>query len=179
MHSRQLTVVMATLALVLAVGCSSQRANTRAEKENVEKALDQAGLKDVKVDLDRDKGVITLNGRVRSQELKQKAAEVAKNASGGEVIANQLSVEPVDNEGAARKIESNVDEAIEKNFKAALIANKLDNQRIRFTSKNGVLTLNGTVNTMEDRQVAEKLAASIPNVEQVVNKLDVKGKRRG
>ena len=58
---------------------------------------------------------------------------------------------------------------------AALTENRLDNQHIRFESKNGVVTLKGDVDNMQQRQQAEKLAANIPNVQQVVNELDVKG----
>lgn len=38
-------------------------------------------------------------------------------------------------ESAAKKIDSNVDDAIEKDFKAVIIANRLDNQHIRFGAK--------------------------------------------
>lgn len=163
--------------LSLAMACSSNRDNqARNDKQMVEKSLEQAGLNDVRVDWDKDKRVITLNGRVRSPELKAKAGEVAQQVARGEVVSNQLSVEPVDQESQAKSIERNVDDAIEKNYKAALVANRLDNQRIRFHAKNGVLTLDGKVKTPEQRSEAEKLAASVPNVEQVVNKLDVERK---
>jgi hyperosmotically inducible periplasmic protein len=168
------------MTLGLAVACTSNRNNTarndnaaRNDKENVAKSLDQAGYSGINVDWDKDKRVITLNGRVRSPELKAKAGEVAQQAAPGDVISNQLSVEPVDQEASAKKIEKNVDDAIEKNYKAVLVANHLDNQRIRFKAKNGVLTLEGKVKTPEQRQEAQKLAASVPNVQEVVNKLDV------
>ena len=78
-------------------------------------------------------------------------------------------------EGDARKIDSNMDSAIEKDFKAVVIANRLENQHIRYDAKNGVLTLKGKVDNMAVREKAEKLGASVPNVQQVVNELDVKG----
>jgi osmotically-inducible protein OsmY len=78
-------------------------------------------------------------------------------------------------EGDARKIDANVDSAIEKDFKAVIIANRLEGQHIRYTAKNGVLTLKGKVDNLGVREKAEKLAASVPNVQQVVNELDVKG----
>jgi osmotically-inducible protein OsmY len=81
-------------------------------------------------------------------------------------------------EGDAKKIDSNVDSAIEKDFKAVIIANRLEKQHIRFDAKNGVLTLKGDVDTAGQRQQVEKLAASVPNVQQVVNELDVKGAKR-
>lgn len=164
-------VVLAFMAVVI-TGCSKQEAPPL--KETVSKALQQAGFNDVKVDEDRDKGVITLNGRVRSPELKAHAEEVAKAAAPGKVVANQLSIEPVDQESAAKKIESNVDDAIGKSYKATLIANHLDDAGIHYDVKNGVLTLTGTVKNADVRAQAEKLGASVPNVAQVVNKLDVK-----
>ena len=172
-------------AIVLALGllaglsaCSKQRANTPSVKENVERALDQAGLKDVKVKEDRDKGVVTLQGAVPSAELKAQAEEVAKPAAGGLVVANEISIEPAGMVGSARKIESNLDTGIQKDYRAAIIANHLDTQHIDFDAKNGVLTLKGSVSTVQQREAAEQIGAKTPNVTQVVNELQVKGRKR-
>lgn len=174
---RKVLFVLVAGMLALALACSSNRnPQQRSDKQAVEKSLEQAGFNDIRVDWDKDKRVISLNGRVRSPELKEKAGQVAQQAAAGEVVSNQLSVEPVDNESAAKSIEKNVDDAIEKNYKAALVANHLDNQRIRFHAKNGVLTLDGKVKTTDQRADAEKLATTVPNVQQVVNKLDVERK---
>lgn len=169
MHANKVVIVLC--CLVALASCSSNRTDI---KQNVEKSLTQAGYEhDVNVKVDHDKRVVTLTGRVRSEELKAKAGEVAQAAAPGHVVSNELSVEPVDQEHAARQIEGNVDEGIEKNYKAVLIANRLDDQRIRFHAKNGVLTLEGKVKNSDIRAEAEKLAASVPNVQQVVNKLQV------
>ncbi len=93
-------------------------------------------------------------------------------------MANEILVQPEGMEGDAKKIQSNLDDAIEKDYKAAVIANHLDKQHIRFDAKNGVLTLKGDVDTMQQREAAEQLAAKTPNVTQVVNELEVKGKKR-
>src|SRR5512146_283909 len=50
------------ILLSLAAGCSQQRANTPAAKDQVEKALKLSGMDKINVDEDRDKGVITLKG---------------------------------------------------------------------------------------------------------------------
>ncbi len=169
------------LGLVLLAGlsaCSKQRANTPSVKENVERALDQAGLKDVKVSEDRNKGVVTLQGAVQSADQKAQAEEVAKPAAGGLIVANEISIEPAGMAGRARKIESNLDTGIEKDYRAAVIANHLDSQHITFDAKNGVLTLKGTVSTVQQREAAEQIGAKTPNVSQVVNELQVKGRKR-
>ncbi len=173
MHVRRAAVILCCLLLVGLAACSGNRNRTHI-KNNVEKALTQAGFEhDVTVAFDQAKGVVALTGRVRSDELKTKAGQVAQDAAPGSVVSNQLSIEPVDQEQKARQIESNVDDAIEKNYKAVLIANHLDNQRIHYTAKNGVLTLEGKVKTTDDRAEAEKLGATVPNVTQVVNKLNI------
>jgi osmotically-inducible protein OsmY len=110
---------------------------------------------------------------VHSTDAKQRAEDVAKSAAAGRVVANEVSVRPVNQEGEARQIASNVDSGIESNYKAALIANGLDKQHIRFDSKNAVLTLKGRVKNAELKQQAQQVAQSVPNVQQVINELQV------
>lgn len=162
------------LATAVMIGCSQNRANTPSAKENVEKSLDQANLKDVKVDEDRDKGVLTLKGEVKSEEDKSQAEQIAKSNAGTEIVANEIAVRPEGAEHEASKIEGNVDDGIKDNLKAAFTANHLDDQHIRSDVKEGVITLKGDVDTMAMRAQAEKVAASVPNVSQVVNELKVK-----
>ena len=111
--------------------------------------------------------------KTRSDELKSRASEVAQSAAPGVVVSNELSIEPVGAESAAKKIEGNVDDAIEKDFKAALISNHLDEAGVRYHAKNGVLELDGKVKDQATRMDVQKLAATVPNVQQVVNKLNV------
>jgi len=168
-----ITVCLALLLTVCAVGCN-RRGNV-SMKANVENALDQGGYKDVKVNEDRDKRVMTLGGKVRSPEDKARAEELAKGAASGWIIANEISIEPQGVERQARAIESNLDGSIDKDYKAVLIAHRMDH--IRYDVKNGVITLKGNVDTPQQRSEAEQLAAKTPNVSQVVNELQVKDRR--
>jgi osmotically-inducible protein OsmY len=170
--------IVAAVMLAFAIGCSSNKASTPDIKDRVAKALGDAGFKDLNVTSDNDKQLVTIKGDVKTQEEKERAEDVAKGAAGAWVVANEIGVRPEGVESAARKIDSNVDSAIEKDFKAVLIANRLDDQHIRYDAKNGVLTLKGDVDTSAQREAAEKLAATVPNVQQVVNELDVKGAKR-
>lgn len=178
MRVKNMMATLAALLLCVAIGCSSNKANTPDVKGQVSKALANAGYKDVKVDTNNDKQLVTLTGDVKTQEDKEKAEEVAKSAAAGFVVSNEIGVRPEGVEREAKKIDSNVDDAIEKDFKAVIIAHRLEKQRIRFDAKNGVLTLKGDVDTPALREQTEKLAASVPNVQQVVNELDVKGAKR-
>jgi len=164
----------AIAALLLCVACSSNSGDNVSYKDSVNKALEQAELTDVSVAEDRDKNTITLGGAVHSDDAKAKAADVSKGAAGNRIVVNEVSVQPVGAESDAKSIASNVDDGIEKNYKAALISNGLDKQHIDFGAKNGVLTLKGSVKTVTQRNEAQKVASSVPNVQQVLNQIDVK-----
>ena len=81
--------------------------------------------------------------------------------------------QPVGVESEAKDIASDLDGAIEKNYKAALTAKGLDKEHIRFDAKNGVLTLKGKVKTRTEKAQAGELAQATPNVRQVLNPIDV------
>ena len=170
-----LGALMVTIALALGVACSSQpRTNNATYIDGVKQALEQADLQGVNVSEDQDKNTITLTGTLHSDDAKLKAGEVAQSVAAGRVIANEISVQPVGAESEARDIASNRDDAIEKNYKAALISKGLNKQHIHFDAKNGVLTLKGTVRTAPERGEAQQLAQAVPNVAQVVNQLEIK-----
>jgi osmotically-inducible protein OsmY len=89
-------------------------------------------------------------------------------------VANEIRVQPVGLESQAKEINFNLDDAIEKNFKAALIAQGLDKESVDYKAKNGLLTLIGEVKTPQQRQQAEQIASTVPNVSQVLNQIEVK-----
>src|SRR5580704_13265924 len=168
-------IVLCLAVTFLALGIvACSRTNNVAYKDAVQNALEQADLKDVTVSEDKDKNTITLGGKLHSDDAKAKAAEVARSAAGTRIIANEISVQPVGSESEARDVASNLDDAIEKNYKAALISSGLEKQHVDFKAKNGVLTLTGRVRNANERQLAEKLAAGIPHVQQVLNQIEVR-----
>jgi len=177
----RITHFLALFALVAAlftIACSQQKANTPDVTDQIKDSLKANNLGDVKVSEDKDKGVVTLSGDVKSDEQKAQAEDIARKSAGGLIVANEIGVRPEGAEGDAKKVDKNLDKGIEDNFKAALTENGMDNQHIRFDSKNGVLTLKGDVDSPAQRQSAEKMAAKIPNVTQVVNELEVKGAKK-
>ena len=169
---KRITMFFLLAPLFLTLACS--RRDDVSYKDDVKRALEQADLKDVTVSEDQDKNTITLGGKVHSSDAKAKAADVAKTTASTRIIANEISVQPVGSESQAKDVASNLDDGIEKDYKAALISSGLDKQHVSFKAKNRVLTLTGNVHTANERQHAEKLAAGIPNVQQVLNQIDVR-----
>jgi hyperosmotically inducible protein len=175
---KTLTNAAALLAMIAAgilAGCSPTTKSPDVS-DNIRKALDQAGLKKVSVDQDRDKGVVTLGGQVAGDSDKAQAESIAKTLAGGQVVSDQIAVVPVGSESDAIAVNSDLDKGIEQNLDAALIQTKLHDS-VKYTVKNHVVTLTGEVASQSQRREAEKVAASVPNVQQVVNELQVKNQK--
>jgi hyperosmotically inducible protein len=137
--------------------------------------MTQNGLGVVKVSQDRDKGVLTLKGDVESEDQKAQAENIARQAAPGYTIANELGVTPPGTGSQAKEVNSKLDSAIEGNYKAALKEHKdLEDQSISVDAKNGTLVLKGSVKTKAQQQEAVKLAKAVPNVQEVVNEIEVK-----
>jgi osmotically-inducible protein OsmY len=113
---------------------------------------------------------------VASDGDKAEAETLANSLAGGEVVADQIAVLPVGAERDARTMDSDLDKGIEQNLDAALIQNKL-RDGVNYAVKSRVVTLNGEVNSQSKRREVASVAASVPNVEQVVNELQVKNQK--
>jgi len=158
------------------VGCSTTAAKSPDVSENIRKSLDQAGFKNVSVSEDRDKGIVTLGGQVASANAKSDAETLAKSLAGVQVVADQIAVIPVGGEKDAKAVNADLDEGIEQNLDAALIQNKM-HDNVKYAVKSGVVTLSGEVNSEDKRTRAGQVASAVPNVQQVVNDLQVKDQK--
>ena len=169
-----------TMLLVLAVGslvgCSKTSRKSPDVSETIRKTLDQAGLKAVSVTQDHDKGVVTLGGNVATDVDKEQAGSIATSIAAGQVVANQIAVVPPDSAGEAKTVNSDLDAGIEKNLDAVLIQNKF-HKNVKYEVKSGVVTLTGEVGSQSRRAQVEKVASTVPNVQQVVNELQVKDQK--
>jgi hyperosmotically inducible protein len=170
-----LRVGVLPLGLLLLAGCSGP---TKAPDVtgSIKDSLQQAGLRDVSVSQDRDKAVVTLSGNVAEEGDKVRAAEIAKSVAGNQVVANEIGVVPRGIESNAKAVNKDLDEGIKKNLDAVLIRQSLHDD-VKYDVKNGVVILTGSVNSQATRSAAQNIAAEVPNVQQVVNKLDVKNQK--
>jgi osmotically-inducible protein OsmY len=160
------------LAFGTVAGCSNTQKSPDVSGQ-IRNSLDQAGLKDVSVSQDRDKGVVTLTGTTTSEGDKGQAESIAKSIATSEVVSNQIAVRPPGDESTAKTVDSDLDKGIEKNIGAVLVRHKL-NKDVKYDVKNGVVTLTGNVHSEAQRAGVEKLASGVPHVKQVVNELEIK-----
>jgi hyperosmotically inducible protein len=168
--------MVALFGVGILAGCSTTPSKSPEVSDSIRKSLDQAGLKDVSVSQDRDKGIVTLSGNVTSENDKSQAESIAKSIASAQVVADQIAVIPVGVEKEAKAVNSDLDAGIEKNLDAALIQNRMHDS-VKYEVNNGVVTLTGEVNSQQKRDHAEKVATRVPNVKQVVNDLQVKNQK--
>ncbi len=168
--------VLGLVTTGILVGCSTTSTKSPDVSESIRKSLDQAGFKNVSVSEDRDKGIVTLGGQVASANAKADAESLAKSLAGVQVVADQIAVVPVGGEKDAKAVNSDLDKGIEQNLDAALIQNQM-HENVKYEVKSGVVTLSGEVNSEDKRTRAGQVASAVPNVQQVVNDLQVKDQK--
>jgi osmotically-inducible protein OsmY len=174
---KKLASFLAVVAIgTLALGCSTGSTKSPDVSDNIRKDLDQAHLGEVSASQDRDKGVVKLGGHVGSDSEKSQAETIAKADAAGQVVADEIAVISPVGDRKTEIVNSDLDKGIEKNLDAALIQSKL-NKGVKYDVKNGVVTLKGDVNSQTKRTRVETIASNVPNVQQVVNELEVKGQK--
>jgi osmotically-inducible protein OsmY len=170
---------LSALALLLIgtlAGCSATATKSPEVSDSIRKSLDLANLKDVSVTQDREKGVVTLAGHVAVDADKAQAESIAKSAAGDQVVSNQIAVIPATSASDAKKVNADLDQGIEKNVDAALIQSGIK-KGVKYDVKSGVVTLTGEVGSEALRAQAQTVASTVPNVQQVVNELQVKDQK--
>jgi osmotically-inducible protein OsmY len=168
----KIAVITAIFAIGLLAGCSAtpQAAPVAA---NIRKSLEAAGLKNVSVTQDRDKGVVTLSGHVAANADKANANQIAQSVAADQVVANEIAVLPPTDSGPAKTVYADLDKGIDSNLDAALISGGY-RTGIGHSAKNGVVTLTGTVDTASQRTQLGTIAQRVPNTQQVVNEIQTR-----
>lgn len=167
-----------TLVIAASLALSGCRGHDHPDdRMAVYNALNQHDLRSVTVSQDRHAGTITLSGIVGSNDNKQRAEQIAKLAAPDYSIVDRLQVETAGLQSEIKSATANaqLDSAIEDHFRARLASHKaLKGRNIKCYASNGTLTLKGTVKSYQERKQAEELARKVPEVQKVVNELEIK-----
>lgn len=116
------------------------------------------------IDVATRNGTVTLNGRVRDLLTKRRAVEIAGSIRGVRGVVDLVRVEPV----------ARTDDAIRADVVAGLRVEPVtDEYEIAAVVTGGTVTLRGTVQSAQERNVAERVAAAVPGVRAVRNDLAV------
>jgi osmotically-inducible protein OsmY len=164
-----------SIGALLFTGCSTS-AKVPDVSGSIRQSLDQAGLEKVKVTQDRTAAVVTLSGQTDTDAGKRQAETLAKSIAANEVVANEIAVIPPGAEDQTKTVNADLDKGIGNNLDAALRQHQLK-KGVTYSIKNGVVTLSGNVDSQSRRASVQNLTASVPNVQEVVNKLQIKDQR--
>jgi hyperosmotically inducible periplasmic protein len=116
------------------------------------------------VNVETQKGMVYLRGKVDSDGAKSAAEEVARGVEGVQAVRNELQVVPA----SAKKAVEAKDDAITKQVKQRLNADaRLKGLDVR--TDNGVVTLQGKLSNINDSVRASQMAREVPGVRSVRN----------
>jgi osmotically-inducible protein OsmY len=159
--------------------------------------VDEATLSGSNINVDVDKGVVTLKGTVRSEAGRNRAIAVAKSSEGVKNVIDELRVVPAHEAkpSTTDKIEHAGEKAVDKTTSAAKTTGRaiddgwikskiyaqylvdwntvLNDSDIDVDVKDNVVTLNGTVKSAEAKAKAVSTARSTDGVKAVHDNLRV------
>jgi hyperosmotically inducible protein len=130
-----------------------------------------------KIGTEVENGNVTLTGTVPSDAHKQLAEEIAKNLDGVANVTNNLAVAETGDEYAetdrnfsSRFYDMTTTVGLKSNF---AVNDELEAHEINIDTKDGVVMLEGEVETQAEAMLAEEIASSYDHVTSVQNNLRV------
>jgi hyperosmotically inducible protein len=113
-------------------------------------------------------GVITLGGKVGSEEARQAAEEIALKIKGAQKVRNQVMVVPQAVRAAVDRKDDQIVRDVERRIKGEPGLKQAD---IEIRSDNGIVTLTGRVPSLPTSVRASEVAYQVPGVRAVRNEL--------
>jgi osmotically-inducible protein OsmY len=137
-------------------------------EENIRKALQQAKMRTVTVDVDRDAGIVHLQGTVDSAADRSRAEEVANAVVGTTgYVLNELTI--VDDDRVTEE-----DRQLLDALDAAIDRDPVLRQRdINLQVVNRVVTVNGAVRSAAEKQRVTDIVRTSPGVKNLANALEI------
>jgi hyperosmotically inducible protein len=177
---RTLLALIAGTAIAGLVACSATRTQ-RSAGEHVDDGVLLTSVKSAlvadpvteagEINVDVNRGIVSLNGFVDTQQEKSKAGDVARGVDGVKEVRNNLAVQK-QNSSTGEVID---DSALTAKVKAALIENSNTKaHQINVETKQGVVQLSGFVDNASAKAAATTVAMSVTGVKDVKNELSVK-----
>jgi len=135
------------------------------------KLIGEPGGNPMKTNVDTRDGIVTLFGRVDTQDQKAAAERQAMKVDGVKGVHNELQVVP---EVAAKAVDARDDQVKDAVKKRIEGREALKDDNIDIEVKNGVVRLTGTVDGFGERMTALTVARSTDGVKSVIDDLQIK-----
>lgn len=163
-----LSIMFWMLPVTVLTGQDVQSVNENDQKisDQVDDELlyDQAVLSH-KIDVDTNQGIVRLTGDVNNLLAKRRAAKIAQSVRGVRAVVNDIEVS-VSSARSDTAIQSRIENAL-------LIDSATESYEVTPTVDNGHATLKGTVDSWQEKQLSEKVAAGVHGVTGVTNSIEV------
>jgi hyperosmotically inducible protein len=128
----------------------------------------------LEVNVDTRGGVATLTGKVPSREVRELAGEIAVDTSGVRAVQNLLTVDPATRpDGDRERLALRVKELEQQTAIAETLLERpeMEGSKIKVRVAGGVVTLDGTVVSSEQKWRAEQIASSLAGAREVRDNL--------
>ncbi|MCI0618994.1 BON domain-containing protein [bacterium] len=168
------------------VGTKENRSDTAITAELKGKITDDDLLNHTDISVDTKNGVVALTGTIATDAQKARAEELAKNTTGVVSVNNQLGINPDQSKGMVENAEEKAKEGYSESKDALSNARITSEVKLKFAADDtvkalnidvdtneGVVTLNGTVNSKKELNQAVRLAKSVDGVKHVKSNLTV------
>ncbi|MFL6275250.1 MAG: BON domain-containing protein [Blastocatellia bacterium] len=116
-------------------------------------------------DVDVKEGVVTLTGKVDTAEVRSEAEQIARKIEGVRNVNNQLQVVPEARRQEVNATDNRIKDEIQKLMDSD---SKLQNLSLSVDSNAGVVSLDGSVDTVEQLWHAAQVFRKVPGVKAVV-----------
>lgn len=146
-------------------------------KTNLRGVLIRTGeFKGMRIDLKVVRGEATLSGVVRSEEQEKRLLEAATEARGVSKVIDELTVMPKESVENVQGLGGQFgDEWIEKRVEKAILTNQhISGREVDVEVNDGMCILTGTVDSEEEKALAEKLARESNGITEVMNEIRVR-----
>lgn len=172
-----IAIVMAAIVTSACAATATQRSAGEVVDDGVVTAkvktalIEDEATKARQIDVSVNRGVVELAGAVDTQAMKSRAGTLAQNVEGVSEVRNNLTVGT-----PSRSVGTVIDDAtVTTRVKAALVANSVTKARqINVETRQGVVQLNGFVDSQMEANEAVKEARAVPGVAEVRNDLEIK-----
>lgn len=162
----KMCLLVAASAALFTAGCQ-RGPDTEGD---VRKALDQANMQQIAVNVDDEANIVHLKGTVNSTAERSRAQEVADAVVGttGRVL-NEVTVKGL-NDTTAGDLDGQIHKSLDK-----MIDNDptLKERDVEFDVLNGMVAIKGEVRTADEKNRVGDLTKAAPGVKEVANGLQI------
>jgi len=162
--------LLAVLLLLVAVPVEAVQAKAEISDQSVTDAVDDALLQDpavvsTRVDVSTTDGIVTLTGEVDNILAKERAARVAEAIKGVRSVINRLQVDPATPRSDAQ---------VRRDIEAALLEDPAtETYEINPVVQDGEVTLTGTVDSYQERELAKKVVKGVRGVRSIDDQIEI------